>query len=60
LVIIDYSIYLASSSYDLAHLEMRFAGLNELYTFVVLTILAGLGLGMGEIIDIVFFPSIRY
>ncbi|MBW4446100.1 MAG: hypothetical protein KME38_04255 [Spirirestis rafaelensis WJT71-NPBG6] len=44
----------------LAHLEMRFAGLNELYTFVILTILAGLGLGMGEIIDLVFFPSIRY
>jgi hypothetical protein len=44
----------------LAHLEMRFAGLSEVDTFVILTILAGLSLGMGEIIDIAFFPSIRY
>lgn len=44
----------------LAHLEMRLAGLSEVYTFVILTILAGLSLGMGEMIDIALFPSIRY
>jgi hypothetical protein len=44
----------------LAHLEIRFAGLSEVDTFVILTILAGLSLGIGEIIDIALFPSIRY
>ena len=44
----------------LAELEMRFAGFNQINKFLILTIIAGLGLGLGEIIDIVFFPSVRY
>ncbi|MDZ8188037.1 MAG: hypothetical protein RMX96_24690 [Nostoc sp. ChiSLP02] len=44
----------------LADLEMRFAGFNKLDSFWVLTLLAVFGLLVGEIIDILFFPSIRY
>ncbi len=44
----------------LAELEMNFAGFSQTIKFLTLTIIAGLGLGLGEIIDIVFFPSIRY
>jgi hypothetical protein len=44
----------------LANLDMRFAGFSKTYTFLTLTILAGLGLLIGEFVDIVFFPSIRY
>lgn len=44
----------------LAKLEMRFAGLSKLYTFLVLTAIAGFGLGMGKIIDIMLLPSMRY
>lgn len=44
----------------LADLEMRFAGFNKLDSFWILTILAGLGLIMGEIVDILLFPSSRY
>lgn len=41
-------------------IEMRFAGFSKLNTLLLLTLLAGLGLGLGEVIDIVFLPSIRY
>ncbi|MBD6617338.1 hypothetical protein FNW02_16265 [Komarekiella sp. 'clone 1'] len=44
----------------LADLEMRFAGFNKLDSFWILTVLAGLGLIMGEIIDILLLPSSRY
>ncbi|MBW4670553.1 MAG: hypothetical protein KME60_24820 [Cyanomargarita calcarea GSE-NOS-MK-12-04C] len=44
----------------LANLEMRFAGFSQTDRFFVLTILAGLGLAVGETIDAVFFPSVRY
>ncbi|MBD2519918.1 hypothetical protein H6G93_34245 [Nostoc sp. FACHB-973] len=44
----------------LADLEMRFAGFNKLDSFWILTILAVLGLVVGEVIDILFFPSSRY
>jgi len=44
----------------LAEVEMRFAGFNKLDTLVVLTMLAGFGLGLGEIVDIKLLPSIRY
>jgi hypothetical protein len=44
----------------LADLEMRFAGFSQTDRFLVLTILAVLGLAVGEIIDAVFFPSVRY
>ncbi|NMG09727.1 hypothetical protein [Brasilonema sp. UFV-L1] len=44
----------------LAELEMRFTGLSKVDTFVVLTVLAGFGLIVGEMIDILLFPSIRY
>jgi hypothetical protein len=44
----------------LADLEMRFSGFSPLDTFLVLTILAVLGLALGETIDILFLPSLRY
>jgi hypothetical protein len=44
----------------LANVEMRFAGFSELYTFLIITSLAVLGLGIGEMIDVVVFPSSRY
>jgi hypothetical protein len=44
----------------LANVEMRFAGFSELYTFLIITSLAVLGLGIGEMIDLVVFPSSRY
>ncbi|MFN6530485.1 hypothetical protein [Nostoc sp. ChiSLP03a] len=44
----------------LADLEMRFSGYNKLDSFWVITVLAVLGLVVGEIIDILLFPSSRY
>jgi hypothetical protein len=44
----------------LADLEMRFSGFNKLDSFWILTVLAVLGLVVGELIDILLFPSIRY
>ncbi|WP_392534508.1 hypothetical protein [Nostoc sp. C117] len=44
----------------LADLEMRFAGFNKIDSFWILTVLAILGLVVGELIDILFFPSSRY
>lgn len=44
----------------LAEVELGFAGFGKLNTFLTVTILAGFSLGLGEIIDILFFPSIRF
>jgi hypothetical protein len=44
----------------LADLEMRFAGFKKLDSFLVLTVLAVLGLVVGEMIDILILPSSRY
>lgn len=44
----------------LAGLEMRFAGFSETNTFLLLIVLAGLGLGLGETVDIMISPSLRY
>ncbi|MBD2387470.1 hypothetical protein [Cylindrospermum sp. FACHB-282] len=44
----------------LADLEMRFAGFSKIDSFWVLTVIAVLGLGIGEMIDILFLPSSRY
>ncbi len=44
----------------LAELEMRLTGLNKLNALVILTIIAGFGLILGEIIDVVLVPSPRY
>ncbi|MGJ5628294.1 hypothetical protein [Nostoc edaphicum] len=44
----------------LADLEMRFSGLNKLDSFWIITVLAVLGLVVGELIDILLFPSSRY
>ncbi|MFB2976740.1 hypothetical protein [Microseira sp. BLCC-F43] len=44
----------------LADLEMRVSGFSPLDSFLVLTILAALGLAVGETIDILFLPSLRY
>jgi hypothetical protein len=44
----------------LAELEMRLTGLNKLNAIVILTVIAGFGLILGEIIDVVLVPSPRY
>lgn len=44
----------------LADLEMRFSGYNKLDSFWILTVLAILGLIVGEVIDILLFRSSRY
>jgi hypothetical protein len=44
----------------LADLEMRFSGFNKIDAFWTITILAVLGLIVGEVIDILLFPSSRY
>jgi hypothetical protein len=44
----------------LAELEMRLTGLNKLNTFVILTVIAGFGLVVGEMIDIMLLESSRY
>lgn len=44
----------------LVEIEMRFIGLNKFNKFLIFTILAGLGLTVGEVIDIIFLPSMRY
>ncbi|WP_442942080.1 hypothetical protein [Nostoc sp.] len=44
----------------LADLEMRFSGYNKLDSFWIITVLAVLGLVVGEVIDILLFPSSRY
>ncbi|MCC5666692.1 hypothetical protein LC653_23080 [Nostoc sp. CHAB 5784] len=44
----------------LADLEMRFSGFNKLDSFWILTVIAILGLVIGELIDILLFPSSRY
>lgn len=43
----------------LADLEMRFAGFNKIDSFWILTMLATAGLVVGEVVDILFLPSIR-
>ncbi|MGM3305335.1 hypothetical protein ACSQ6I_04985 [Anabaena sp. WFMT] len=44
----------------LADLEMRFSGFNKKDSFWILTVIAGLGLAVGEMIDILILPSIKY
>ncbi|MCC5638261.1 hypothetical protein LC593_20965 [Nostoc sp. CHAB 5844] len=44
----------------LADLEMRFSGFNKQDSFRVLTFLAGAGLFVGEVVDLLFFPSSRF
>ncbi len=44
----------------LTKIELRFVGLSKLDTFLVLTVIAGFGLGVGKMIDLVLLPSMRY
>ena len=44
----------------LAAIEMRFAGFSKRDIFLVLTAIAGISLGLGEVIDLGFLPSMRY
>jgi len=44
----------------LADLEMRFAGFNKRDSFRMLTFLAGAGLFVGEVIDLLLLPSSRF
>ncbi|UKO97798.1 hypothetical protein [Nostoc sp. UHCC 0870] len=44
----------------LADLEMRFAGFNKVDSFWILTVLATTGLVIGELVDILLLPSIRF
>jgi hypothetical protein len=41
----------------LANVEMRFAGFSKFNTFLFLAIVASVGLGFGEIIDLLFLAS---
>lgn len=44
----------------LAVIEIQSASFSQKTQFLLLVTLAALGLGMGEIIDLTFFPSLRY
>lgn len=44
----------------LAEVEMRYSEFSQLKKLVIFSILAGLGLVIGETIDLVLLPSIRY
>ncbi len=44
----------------LAEMELRFAGFNKKDTFLLLSAIAGCGLAVGEVIDLVLIPSGRY
>lgn len=44
----------------LADIEMNFAGYGHLNKFIILTLIAALGLGIGEMVDLAFFPSVRF
>lgn len=43
-----------------AEFEMRSAGFSQRQLFLYLTLLAGLGIGFGEAIDLVLIPSTRF
>lgn len=57
LIFLSFIILLTTYFSDI---EMRFAGFSRPNTLWLLILLAGLGLGLGETIDIVFLPSMRY
>ncbi|KAF3884766.1 MULTISPECIES: hypothetical protein [Nostocales] len=44
----------------LAEMEFRFAGFGKRDTFLVLSAIAGCGLVIGEVIDLLIIPSSRY
>jgi hypothetical protein len=44
----------------LAVIEIQSVNLSQLNRFVLLATLAAIGLGIGEIVDLAFFPSVRY
>ncbi|BAZ69679.1 hypothetical protein NIES4106_44570 [Fischerella sp. NIES-4106] len=44
----------------LAEIELRFAGFSKRDALLFLTLLAALGLVVGETIDLIFLPSSRY
>jgi hypothetical protein len=44
----------------LADLEMRFTGFRKIDSFWILTIIAGSGLAIGEIVDLFILPSTGY
>jgi hypothetical protein len=44
----------------LTNIELRLTGLTRLDRLILLIVFAGLGLLIGEVIDICFLPSIRY
>ncbi len=44
----------------LAVIDMKSANVSQFYLFLVLIVLAALGLGIGELIDLTILPSMRY
>jgi hypothetical protein len=44
----------------LSEIELRFAGFSKRDALLLLTLLSGFGLAVGETIDLIFLPSNRY
>lgn len=44
----------------LADLSLRSAGFEQRQMWIYLVVIAGLGIGLGEVFDLVFLPSMRY
>jgi hypothetical protein len=53
-------VFIPFMSTLLVEIEMRYQGLNQLNKLLIFTILSGLGLAIGEAIDIILLPSMRY
>ena len=57
LILLSFIILLTTS---FSYIEMGFAGFSKPNTLWLLILIAGLGLGLGELTDIIFLPSVRY
>lgn len=53
-------IFLPAMTMFLADLELRSAAFSERQTLLLLVGVAGLGVGIGEIVDLILLPSMRF